>query len=61
MALYTVLKAFRAEDIKTEIDGESVVEHCPTRKKGTVVDISGDELKFAKENDCVKPYSAKKK
>ncbi len=45
MAKYNVLKGFRADDK----DGVK----CPTRQKGTVVELSGDELKFAKSKKCV--------
>lgn len=35
-------------------------EKTGTRKKGSIVDISGDELKFAQEKKCVTKYTEKK-
>tara|TARA_Y100000310_G_C20481386_1_gene714832 strand:+ start:287 stop:442 length:156 start_codon:yes stop_codon:yes gene_type:complete len=48
MAKYTVVKGFNFS------------EETGMRKKGQVADISGDELKFAKENDCVVKFEEKK-
>ena len=65
MAKFEVLKGFRGPNsVTVEGEGEEAVEvvvNSVTRKKGTVVDLSGDELKFAKENDCVKAYKEPKK
>ena len=47
MALYTVLRSFRAEDDK---DGNQ----RPQRRKGTEVDLKGSEEKFAKAAKLVK-------
>lgn len=47
MAKYLVKKGFRAS------------KDVPTRKKGTIIELSGDELKFAKSNKCVESVDDK--
>lgn len=49
MAKYLVDKAFRAADTKKD---DEVVE-SELRKKGSIVELSGAELKFGLENKCL--------
>ena len=51
MALYTVLRNFRADDDK---EGKQ----RPQRKKGDEVDLKGDEEKFARAAKLVKKIKA---
>ena len=50
MAKFEIVKGFRCGEKDAEM-----------RKKGKIVELSGKELEFAKENDCVKPYKEPKK